>query len=137
MYLNPLPSEAYTPQDRPGQRQLASNPDGSSQTNNHNDNNHAQPGEQQAQREQQQSPADPQSAAAAPVVKVDETPKVDFKPPARENVRPDRCFVPKGTDLCAPYFFVIGAFKAGTTSMYNYLARHPGPSISLLFSLQS
>jgi hypothetical protein len=29
---------------------------------------------------------------------------------------------------CAPYFFIIGAFKGGTTSLYRYLSEHPGVS---------
>lgn len=30
------------------------------------------------------------------------------------------------SERCAPYFFIIGTFKAGTTSLYQYLASHDG-----------
>ena len=33
------------------------------------------------------------------------------------------CYVTFGR--CAPHFFVIGVFKGGTTSLYNYLGKHP------------
>jgi hypothetical protein len=40
--------------------------------------------------------------------------------------RPPVCYPVPGMDQCAPFFFIIGVFKGGTTSVYNYLARHPG-----------
>jgi hypothetical protein len=36
-----------------------------------------------------------------------------------------------GAALCAPSFVVIGAFKAGTTSLYSWLAAHPGMAQAL------
>ena len=32
---------------------------------------------------------------------------------------------------CLPYFYIIGAFKGGTTSLYTYLSKHPQVKIKL------
>lgn len=53
----------------------------------------------------------------------------------RQSAAATTCHVPASgitQGRCAPYFFVIGVFKGGTTSLYNYLGQHPGVKLKFI-----
>ncbi len=54
------------------------------------------------------------------------------QPSSTVTVAHDRCVLvttSEGDALCAPHFFILGAFKAGTTSLYRWLSLHPGVAV--------
>ena len=84
-----------------------------------------------------QRPPDPSPVAAAHQARNKTAPAETSATVVRHGVVNEtdpNCYVPyefarQNDYRCAPHFFVIGALKSGTTSLYRYLSLHPDVAV--------